>query len=156
VRLTGAAVLLSQGIPFLEGGAQIGRTKGGNNNSYNAGDPVNKYDWARATKFSALNDYYRGLIALRKSAPEFRLASATDVRERMQFVPVSGNRVAWTVGNYFVILNGETTLGKVALPTGTWDVLVDDQRAGTVPLRQGATGEIALTPLSAYVFRKAR
>jgi pullulanase len=156
VRLTGAAVLLSQGIPFLEGGAQIGRTKGGNNNSYNAGDAVNKYDWARATKFSALNDYYRGLIALRKSAPEFRLASAAEVRDRLQFVSLSGNRVAWTVGSYFVILNGETTAGKVSLPAGTWDVLVDDQRAGTVPLRQGATGEIELTPLSAYVFRKAR
>ncbi len=73
LKLAGAAILLAQGIPFLEGGAELGRTKGGNHNSYNAGDEINNFDWQRGLKFQDVANYYRGLIQIRKSHPAFRI-----------------------------------------------------------------------------------
>ncbi len=40
------ALLTSQGVPYMQGGEEFGRTKGGNNNSYNAPDSVNEVDWS--------------------------------------------------------------------------------------------------------------
>lgn len=67
LKLCGALVLYAQGISFLEGGAELGRTKGGNNNTYNAGDGANKFDWTRAKEFMDVAGAYRDLIARRTS-----------------------------------------------------------------------------------------
>src|SRR4029078_7708569 len=41
-------LLLSQGVPMLLGGDEIGRTQGGNNNAYCQDNPISWYDWATA------------------------------------------------------------------------------------------------------------
>ena len=45
--LAQAVILTCQGVAFLQGGEEMLRTKGGNSNSYNAGDAVNQFDWSR-------------------------------------------------------------------------------------------------------------
>lgn len=45
-------VYLSEGIPAIQLGQEFLRTKGGNDNSYNAGDEVNAIDWDRTTQYS--------------------------------------------------------------------------------------------------------
>lgn len=160
LRLSGAAVLLAQGVPFLEGGAQIGRTKGGNSNSYNAGDEVNGYDWDRGLAYRDVNAYYRGLIQLRRGMNAFRLPTAEEIRRRLSFVAGTSPEVlAWTIdatglgdrwGSVLVVLHGSTAAGRFTLPEGQWDLLVDEARAGLMPLGS-VQGELALAPLSAYV-----
>jgi pullulanase len=80
VELGLAMVILSQGIPFLEGGSEIGRTKGGIANSYNAGDSVNQFNWKRAEQFWPMASRVRDLIALRRAHPALRLSQATQIR----------------------------------------------------------------------------
>lgn len=154
VRLTQAVVLLSQGVPFLEGGAQIGRTKGGNRNSYNAGDAVNAYDWTRAEEYAAENDYVRGLIALRRAHPAFRLATADAVRKALKVVSPGPTPFAFTLDHggreYLVLFHGGTERGTYTLPTGKWDVLATGRRASATPIG-AAVGVMNLEPLSAYV-----
>lgn len=113
LKLAGAAVLLSQGIPFIEGGSEIGRTKFGNHNSYNAGDDINGYDWERAIQFSDVHDAYRDLIRLRKSEPGFRLATASSVRQQVEFLHenetpqnVAVYRVFSGSKTFFIVFNG--------------------------------------------------
>ncbi len=63
-------LLLSQGVPMLLGGDEIGRTQGGNNNAYCQDSPVSWYDWTRVDQ--DLLAWTRHLIAVRKAHPVFR------------------------------------------------------------------------------------
>jgi glycogen operon protein len=65
-----ATLLLSQGIPMLLGGDEIGRTQGGNNNAYCQDNEISWFDWEQAD--GGLLDYTAALIALRREHPVFR------------------------------------------------------------------------------------
>ena len=64
-----ATMLLSQGVPMLLGGDEIGRTQRGNNNAYCQDGPTSWYDWAGADQ--SLLDFTTRLIALRRDHPVF-------------------------------------------------------------------------------------
>src|ERR1700742_4722671 len=49
-----STLLLSQGVPMLLGGDEIGRTQDGNNNAYCQDDPISWVDWKRAEQFGDL------------------------------------------------------------------------------------------------------
>ncbi len=65
-----ATLFLSQGVPMLLGGDEIGRSQGGNNNAYNQDGPTSWFDWARAD--DALAGYVARLAALRRRYPQLR------------------------------------------------------------------------------------
>ncbi|MDQ1245738.1 MAG: isoamylase [Actinomycetota bacterium] len=63
-------LLLSQGVPMIAHGDEIGRTQRGNNNGYCQDNEITWMDWADADK--ELLDFTRMLIDLRRSHPIFR------------------------------------------------------------------------------------
>jgi isoamylase len=67
-----ATLLLSQGIPMLLGGDEIGRTQRGNNNAYCQDNEVSWYDWDLRPEQAAFRDFTGGLVALRRVHPVFR------------------------------------------------------------------------------------
>ena len=79
--LANAFVMLSQGIPFYQGGSEILRTKQGDHNSYKSSDETNDFDWGDKAEFSEVFDYYKGIIEFRKAHPAFRLTNADSVKE---------------------------------------------------------------------------
>jgi glycogen operon protein len=63
-------LLLSQGVPMLLGGDELGRTQRGNNNAYCQDSELSWYDWQHVdTEFV---EWCRSLTALRKAHPVFR------------------------------------------------------------------------------------
>ena len=55
-----ATLLLSQGVPMLLAGDEMGRTQRGNNNAYCQDNEISWMDWAvRAEEDQALFDYVR-------------------------------------------------------------------------------------------------
>ena len=62
-----ATLLLSQGVPMLLGGDEMGRTQHGNNNAYCQDNKTSWYDWAHAD--AELLAFTRDLIALRQAHP---------------------------------------------------------------------------------------
>lgn len=159
VKLATAAVLLSQGIPFIEGGIEIGRTKGMDHNSYDAGDEFNQFHWERAREFVDVRDYVRGLIALRKAHPAFRLSTKEQVKSLLTFLPSPDGTVAFRLDgakagdawkDIVVIFNGSRGPAAFELPEGGWRLAVDGRRAGTASLGEVA-GKLTLEPLSAAV-----
>ncbi|MDQ6617253.1 MAG: glycogen debranching protein GlgX [Actinomycetota bacterium] len=64
-----ATLLLSQGVPMLLGGDELGRTQRGNNNAYCQDSDISWYDWGRAD--TDLWEFTRQLIALRRAHPVF-------------------------------------------------------------------------------------
>ncbi|MGH9069437.1 MAG: glycogen debranching protein, partial [Acidimicrobiales bacterium] len=65
-----ATLMLSQGIPMLCGGDELGRTQGGNNNAYCQDNPVSWYDWDQVDE--GLLDLTSRLLALRRDHPVLR------------------------------------------------------------------------------------
>jgi glycogen operon protein len=65
-----ATLLLSQGVPMILGGDEIGRTQRGNNNAYCQDNEVSWYDWAHLD--SELFEFTRQMIELRKLHPVLR------------------------------------------------------------------------------------
>ncbi|MCL6739215.1 glycogen debranching protein GlgX [Streptomyces neyagawaensis] len=67
-----STLLLSQGIPMLCHGDELGRTQGGNNNAYCQDNEVSWVDWRLDDEQRALFDFTRRLIALRAAHPVLR------------------------------------------------------------------------------------
>jgi glycogen operon protein len=65
-----ATLLLSQGIPMLLAGDEVGRSQQGNNNAYCQDGPLSWIDWESAD--AELLDFARRLVALRAAEPVFR------------------------------------------------------------------------------------
>jgi isoamylase len=65
-----ATLMLSQGIPMLLGGDEIGRTQRGNNNAYCQDNEVSWFDWEAADE--QLLRFTSELIALRREHPVLR------------------------------------------------------------------------------------
>ena len=67
-----ATLLLSQGVPMLLGGDEIGRTQRGNNNPYCQDNDISWYNWALSDRDKAFLEFVRRLVELRKAHPELR------------------------------------------------------------------------------------
>lgn len=135
-KLATTIVLTSQGVPFLHAGAEMKRTKGGEENSYKMPDSVNLIDWALKNKNRRMVDYYRELIALRKAHPAFRMQSNEMIRKNLVFLPgndpqlvayqlkENANGDSWK--QILVIFNGASRKSSVVLPPGTWKAALCD------------------------------
>jgi isoamylase len=110
-------LFLSQGVPMLLGGDEIGRTQRGNNNAYCQDNEISWYDWTEADR--NLLEFTRRLIRLRHRHPVFcrrrwfqgRPIHGTQVSDIGWFTPV-GNEMSeedWQAGfakSLGVFLNG--------------------------------------------------
>jgi glycogen operon protein len=67
-----ATLLLSQGVPMLTGGDELGRTQQGNNNAYCQDSELSWFDWRLDGDRRDLLRFVRRLIALRKRHPVLR------------------------------------------------------------------------------------
>jgi isoamylase len=63
-------LLLSQGVPMLLGGDELGRTQSGNNNAWCQDNEISWFDWVHPDE--GLTEFTRRLISLRKTHPVFR------------------------------------------------------------------------------------
>ena len=124
-KLGQTVVFTSQGIPFIYAGEELFRTKQGVHNSYNSPDAINAIDWSFKTRYADLYDYYRGLIALRKAHPAFRLGDADLVREHLAFIDAPDGVVAWRLTGHaggdpceeiVVVINSRKEAVSVTVP----------------------------------------
>ncbi|WP_405663263.1 glycogen debranching protein GlgX [Streptomyces sp. NBC_00079] len=67
-----ATLLLSQGIPMLSHGDELGRTQGGNNNAYCQDNEVSWIDWELTGEQRELGEFVRHVIGLRAAHPVLR------------------------------------------------------------------------------------
>jgi isoamylase len=68
-----ATLLLSQGVPMVLGGDELGRTQNGNNNAWCQDNEISWYDWGDADE--GLLEFVRRAIELRLEHPVFRRTS---------------------------------------------------------------------------------
>ena len=96
-RLMMAAVILSQGVPFLHSGQEFFRTKGGLSNTYNAGDQVNALDWNRKDMEIDTTQFIQFLIHLRKNNPCFRYGSYDMIRKNVKTENINHRMIKYSL-----------------------------------------------------------
>ena len=88
-----ATLFLSQGVPMLLGGDEMGRTQRGNNNAYCQDNEISWFDWKLDDRRRGLLEFTRRLIALRQRHPVAAAAA------RSSWATSSGSRsskdLAW-------------------------------------------------------------
>ena len=128
-KLAQAVVITAQGVPFLQGGEEFLRTKGGSHNSYNAGDMVNRLDWSRKAHYVELFDYYAGLFWLRRHHPAFRITEPAVLKRHLTFLSSPQHTLAFLLhdhprgdawNNILVIYNPNPASSTFILPVGRW------------------------------------
>jgi isoamylase len=67
-----ATLLVSQGVPMILHGDEMGRTQQGNNNTYCQDDEISWVDWDLDEDQQEMLDFTRHMIALRRAHPIFR------------------------------------------------------------------------------------
>jgi len=75
-------LFLSQGVPMLLGGDEMGRTQGGNNNGWCQDNAISWYEWGLRPGQGDLHEFTRRLIALRRDHPVFRRGKFLAGREQ--------------------------------------------------------------------------
>ena len=65
-------LLLSQGVPMISHGDELGRTQGGNNNGYCQDNEITWIHWNEDARDQKMYDFTRALIHLRNEHPVFR------------------------------------------------------------------------------------
>ena len=168
--LAAAVYLLAQGVPFMQAGEELLRSKplpggGFEHNSYASPDSVNSIKWGDLHKpeYAANADYYRGLIAFRKAHPTLRLTSEEAVREQVHAMEgLDANVVGFQLRGsaddpaaaIIVLYNPNKTPTTVQLPNGRWNICIADRTAGTEPL-MSVEGGVSVAPISACVLTLA-
>jgi pullulanase len=149
--LAQAVILTAQGVAFLHGGEEMLRTKGGNDNSYDAGDAVNQFDWSRKAGYWKVFNYYAGLIHLRRAHPAFRMTSVSDIRAHLSFLQSPENTLMFSIAghangdsweNILVIYNPTSAAVVCPLPPGQWTIVVWQDRVSDEFLGHASEGVI--------------
>jgi len=167
----GALFLLTcQGITMIQSGQEFARSKvipynlnsvdknSGriDHNTYEKDNETNYINYNHAKINNDLVDYYKGLIELRKKYEAFRKADYEDAA----FYEIKDNPFALGYGleykdDVFVVLfNSNPTMKEdFVLPSGEWDVLVNENSAGTKSLGK-VKKKITLNPSTGCVLKK--
>lgn len=168
-RLCAAIVFTSQGVPFIQAGEEFLRSKplpekkGFAENSYNMPDAVNSIKWDNIHEYPDMIAYYKGLMALRKAHPVFRMQSEAEMTQNLCFLSdtpenvvaylLKGKGAEDTPENILVIFNGNDEEILYNLPEGKWKILVDDKTAGADG-KKIISAKADVEPLSALVLEK--
>ncbi|HKY48865.1 MAG TPA: glycogen debranching protein GlgX [Acidimicrobiia bacterium] len=154
-----ASLLLSQGVPMLLGGDELGRTQGGNNNAYCQDNGVSWYDWERLDW--DIVAFVQQVTSLRRRYPQLRRPQFPTGHRRpdgagdIVWFTAAGEEMTesdWQNGSarslalliddpdsddpgqsFYLILNAAGEPMTFVLPVGNWEVVV-----GTGAASQGS------------------
>ena len=167
-KLAQTIVFTSQGTPFMFAGEEVFRDKKGVHNSYKSPDSINAIDWSNKARYRDQFDYYKGLIALRKAHPAFRMTTAAEIAKNLKFDKIDSsktpNLISYSLLNNAngdewkeikVVFNGASNPQTVDIKKGEWMIVAQDGKispAGDLGVTQG--GKITLRPYSALILAR--
>ena len=157
--LAQTAVFTSQGIPFMLSGEELLRNKKGVHNSFESPDSINQLDWQNKLRYPQVFEYYKNLIQLRKHFPHFRLGSAEQVRQKVQFLNAPKGVVAYRieeavgciVTRVIVVLNATRQEQLIEIPEANYAVVCAN---GVIDLNGIDTfrgNQVSVAPQSAMI-----
>ncbi len=128
-------------------------------NSYEKDDPTNWIDFSRVHYNQSLFQFYKGLIQIRHSSPALRTAERSSiefghVQDPLQVIKSVQGNSSRDIYDYIIGLNAHPQHSlPISLPKGTWEVIVDDERASVHPL-DFIEDQLIVSPKSGFLLRK--
>lgn len=167
-KLAQTIVFTSQGTPFMFAGEEIFRDKKGVHNSYKSPDSINAIDWNNKTKYHDQFEYYKGLTALRKAHPAFRMTSADDIARHIVFDKIDSaktpNLISYSLRDHAngdswneikLVFNGASEPQTVNIKKGDWKIVAKDGKISPAEgLGTTKGGKITLAPYSALILAR--
>lgn len=161
-KMANTIILTSQGIPYIYAGEEMLRTKNGDDNSNKSPDMINQIVWHSKYDHIELFEYYRGLIELRKKHPAFRMTKTEMIQKHLNFLPtpvtntiaynISGSANGDSFADIVVLFNANVSEVKFKLPHfGVWNILVNQEKAGTKILHKFTGDDIVVPELTSMV-----
>lgn len=160
-KLVHTVLLTAQGIPFIRGGEEVIQDKQGNPNSFNAPDEVNQIDWSFKDKNRDFFDYLKGLIALRKAHPAFRIPTKEGLQQWLHFMDTGDSGViAYTLGEHangdewkeiLVAYNGNRGEAEINIPEQEWTVVCRDGQISLDSEEKISGGKVTIAASSALI-----
>jgi pullulanase len=151
--------MTAQGVPFLHAGIEMARTKFGEHNSYKSPDSINQIDWNWKTKHQDINEYIKQLIVMRKQHPAFRMRTAEEAANAINFPEhPDPNVLIYEIKNapreadwkhIYIIFNGSGKNQSCTLPDGEWRRHIGDGNINLEGEPQLVTGNIEVAPWTA-------
>ena len=157
--LAAAFSILSLGVPFLQAGEEMLRTKPSkkerfDHNSYRSPDRVNSIKWEDLDKelYQKNVAYYKGLIAFRKVHPSLRIATKEEAEKKVHPIRypnphVTAFHIEEADQELLLVFNADTRTVHVPLPEGKWDIVIRDDIAGNQVL-SSAEGAVQVSAIS--------
>jgi len=139
-------LMTSQGIPFISEGDEFLRSKGGNNNSYNAPLTVNWIDWTNKASNLNVFTYYQKLIALRKANPAFTLGTLTNISNNVSAYSAYNSStqngvliglLSDTSGNQYIVIYNSGSDYSYTIGSGEWMILTNINDTGITSITSG-------------------
>lgn len=160
-KLVQTVLLTSQGIPFIRGGEEVMQDKKGEPNSFKSPDSVNQIDWSFKAQNRDFFDYIRGLIALRKAHPAFRIPTVEGLQQWLHFMDTGDSGViAYTLGEYanedewkeiLVAFNGNRDQAEITIPEEDWIVVCRDGHINLESEEHMPGGKVQIAASSALI-----
>jgi len=172
-KLAALFLFTSQGATMIHAGQEFARSKviaktgiadshAGqiDHNSYNKDNETNWINYQHVEMNRELVDYYRGLLALRRSHRAFRWSEKKD----LALITSAGEfslgyflhqASSGDTHDFVVLMNGDTAEpARFTVPAGNWEIVVNEQKAGTAALGKFSGGNFVLKPTSGVVLRR--
>lgn len=160
-KLIHTIMLTAQGIPFIRGGEEVMQDKKGEPNSFRSPDSINEIDWSLKAKNRDFFNYIKGIIALRKAHPAFRIPTVEGVQQWLHFLDTGDSGViAYTLGEYangdewkeiLVAYNGNRHEAEINIPEEEWTVVCRNGEINLDSLEHISGGKIQIAPSSALI-----
>ena len=161
VKLAGALVLTSQGVPFLHSGVEFCRTKNGDGNSYKSSDATNQLDWERKEKYADVFEYFKKLIHLRKNHPAFRMRSTAEISKNLNFctqyqlgvvsycIHCDNSGDSWK--KVILHFNGKSQEAEIALPEGKFKIIAKGDEIDEAGIGESVTDKVLVEAISMMI-----
>lgn len=114
-------VILSQGVPFIHAGQEFLRTKFGVENSYDAGDVINRLDWSSMDRYYENVAFVKRLIRLRKEHAVFKLKSTTELSQSADLIALPSGSVLYCLNNsvqFLIVFKPKALRETIVIPAG--------------------------------------
>ena len=143
-------VYTCMGQPFMQAGEEFARTKLGAGDSYNLSPSLNRMDYDRKDKLQDLVDYYKGLIAFRKSHAVFG-TGMEDAVKRISFERIPEPLVGFVLDDLLIYYNPLAKEIPVILPEGEYTCISDGT---SFEEKCGISGKLVLLPKSVTILHR--
>lgn len=128
-------------------------------NSYKSPDSVNAVNWDLLDENRETVDFYKGMIAVKKSYPQFRISSRSVLKQNLFFIDgTNGDGIASymvkdpdSMSFAVVLFNTNTSARQVTVPQGEYDVIVNGQHASTQALSVFKGSTVTVESLSTLI-----